>query len=469
MDKLNHSFGNDGLFWISYRDLLRVYQHFDRTRLFDNSWQVTQQWTSLSIPWSVDYHDTRFSFTIARAGPVVITLSQLDDRYFRGLQGQYLFKLQFRLHKDGESDYLVRSPSSYYMRRSVSTEVNLEPGSYTVMLKIVASRYDDLRPTEEIIRKNCKKRRDKLLAMGLSYDLAHAKGQFKESEKEKKERETRERREKRKANAKAAHQAARQARLKQKYKDLRRKQKFEAKRLKAAITSNGRRTPSDDGDVSDASDDERAPAFNAPRYNPRRASEGLGIITPAPTPAAMASRFAHAHQRSDTTNSLPLPSRNRPRRSDSQPPNLQVNGSPLGRRLSIADMSDDALSWDTELDAPPDTDDEFVDPEYADYVNGHPHGLHRGDTSDDEDDEFTADPWNAVCVVGLRLHTKNNQVNIRVVKPDESNSKEHLEKVLDLDDSAIDHTKLGKTPAIGFIPATPIGAEPESIEYSRQG
>lgn len=51
MTKLNHRFGNDGVFWITYDDLLKKYTHFDRTRLFDDSWKITQQWTSLNVPW----------------------------------------------------------------------------------------------------------------------------------------------------------------------------------------------------------------------------------------------------------------------------------------------------------------------------------------------------------------------------------------------------------------------------------
>lgn len=112
MQTLNHRFGDDGIFWISYKDLLRNYQHFDRTRLFGPEWTVTQQWTSLNVPWSVDYLDTQFKISLAKASHVVIVLSQLDDRYFRGLEGQYEFHLQFRVHADGQDDYIVRSNST---------------------------------------------------------------------------------------------------------------------------------------------------------------------------------------------------------------------------------------------------------------------------------------------------------------------------------------------------------------------
>lgn len=109
LQKLDHKFGDDGSFWISYDDLLKKYQAFDRTRLFDSSWKVASIWTTLNVPWTLDYHDTKFAFSLLKRGPVVIVCSQLDERYFKGLEGQYRFELSFRLHKSGEEDYVVRS------------------------------------------------------------------------------------------------------------------------------------------------------------------------------------------------------------------------------------------------------------------------------------------------------------------------------------------------------------------------
>jgi len=88
MQLLDHKFGDDGMFWISYEDLLRRYSSFDRTRLFGPDWIITQQWTTLDVPWTADYNDTKFEITVTKRTPIVITLSQLDDRYFKGLEGQ---------------------------------------------------------------------------------------------------------------------------------------------------------------------------------------------------------------------------------------------------------------------------------------------------------------------------------------------------------------------------------------------
>jgi len=256
MEKLNHRFGDDGLFWISYKDLLRNFGHLDRTRLFSDEWTVNQQWTSVNVPWSVDYLDTKFTITLTKDSPVVIVLSQLDDRYYLGLEGQYDFHLQFRLHKDDEEDYIVRSNGTYFMKRSASTELDLEAGHYTVLLKIRATRLD--RPTvEEVIRRTCCERREKLLSTGLSYDLAHAKGQFRELEREKREREKKEAKAKRHQLAKKAHEQRRKAHKREKEKQKIKKAKIEAK---TARKINGRPGPSPEleqklKDLSVADDD----------------------------------------------------------------------------------------------------------------------------------------------------------------------------------------------------------------------
>ena len=193
MQLLNHEFGNDGVFWISYEDLLKKFQHFDRTRIFGPEWHVTQQWTSIHVPWTAEYHSTKFSLTLEKESPVVIVLSQLDKKYFAGLEGPYDFTLQFRVEKDGDdhTDYIVRSHGNYIMTRSVSTDITLGPGKYSILIRITASPNSNL-DIEELLPSYAENRRDKLIQQGLSYDLAHAKGVIVETEKEREEREARE-------------------------------------------------------------------------------------------------------------------------------------------------------------------------------------------------------------------------------------------------------------------------------------
>lgn len=197
LEALGHKFGgDDGTFWISYEDLIKKYQAFDRTRLFSDDWRVASIWTTLQVPWKQGYHHTHFSFTLSAPSEVVIVLSQLNNRYFRGLEGQYRFALAFRLHRAGHDDYLIRSPSSYRMNRSVNVEVKLDAGEYTVMLNLDATRNDRaIIPVEDVVRQNAKTRREKLLRIGLAYDLAHSKGRHEASPEEEAAREAHEKRE----------------------------------------------------------------------------------------------------------------------------------------------------------------------------------------------------------------------------------------------------------------------------------
>ena len=92
-DHLADTFGDDGVFWISYKDFLKHFARINRVRLFDESWSVSQQWTCVSVPWTVDYLDTHFQFTVTKKGPVAIVLCQPDDRFFHGLSGRYVYSL----------------------------------------------------------------------------------------------------------------------------------------------------------------------------------------------------------------------------------------------------------------------------------------------------------------------------------------------------------------------------------------
>jgi len=75
---LEHSFGENGNFWMSYADLLTKFKDIQQTRLFEQPWKIAQKWISLTIPWKVDYHKTRFSFKMNKKAPVVVVLSQVS-------------------------------------------------------------------------------------------------------------------------------------------------------------------------------------------------------------------------------------------------------------------------------------------------------------------------------------------------------------------------------------------------------
>jgi len=186
-ERLQHKFGDDGIFWISYEDMLRKYKYVDRTRIFGQGWHVAQQWTSVQVPWNTtDYQQTRYQIEVPEDTDAVVVFSQLDDRYFQGLQGKYNYTLQFRIQKqrsddendkeaeDEEDDYIARSAKTYELVRSNNVEVQLEKGNYTVLFKVEAKK-TYRRDVEAVIRDNIW-RKEKLMQMGTLYDLAHQKG-----------------------------------------------------------------------------------------------------------------------------------------------------------------------------------------------------------------------------------------------------------------------------------------------------
>lgn len=269
MQLLDHKFGNDGIFWISYDDLLKKYQHFDRTRIFGPEWNVTQCWTNVDVAWAAQYHSTKFSLTLTERARVVIVLAQLDDAYIGGLDGGYGYDLHFRLEssvKEDENDYIVRSNGNYAMARSVSTDVELEAGTYFVLMKITATRKADQDHLEDVLPFYAATRREKLIQMGLSYDLAHAKGLIVESKQERQERKAQQRSQRAKLREKRKEKARKEA-LKQwgRNRDrhirdkqrVRKKQRAEASRRLQGIHATG--SLERDGDFENRSSTNYAP------------------------------------------------------------------------------------------------------------------------------------------------------------------------------------------------------------------
>lgn len=78
IQRLRHEFADNGVFWMSFDDLLTNFKWIHRTRLFDERWTVAQQWTSNPISWVPGYLKTNFVIQIKRAGPTVVVLSQVS-------------------------------------------------------------------------------------------------------------------------------------------------------------------------------------------------------------------------------------------------------------------------------------------------------------------------------------------------------------------------------------------------------
>ncbi|KAI9331278.1 hypothetical protein DFJ73DRAFT_630771, partial [Zopfochytrium polystomum] len=99
MQLLGHRFGDDGVFWMEYKDFLNEWYQVDRAILFDETWSLSRQFLEVQAAIPASYADFVFDFTVSKSGPVFVVLSQVDTRYFQGLEGRYTFSLNFRLLK----------------------------------------------------------------------------------------------------------------------------------------------------------------------------------------------------------------------------------------------------------------------------------------------------------------------------------------------------------------------------------
>lgn len=354
----------------------------------------------------------------------------MDPRYFDGLEGQYEFQLQFRLEKDGEKDYIVRSHGNYIMNRSVSTDLVLSAGTYSVLMKIIATR-DTEKPTpDEVIKTKCRAMREKLLQIGLSYDLAHAKGRFKETEEEKEERE-REEKEAEKERRRAALRLQRRKewqhgknvlkkvraleKKNKQRKDERAREKAET-RMVAGLSVEDDRSDigSSEGDKTtngESETEESAPAETVNGYQ-REASRAA----PVSRPEEYIKRFNEELDRASRREGIP---------------SLRVNGSAalLGDSPDGESDSDFESVFDSEVGVTPSVMTALLDRAH--------------EPAPDDDMDFEHDPWNAVCVVGLRVYSKDPALSVEIVRPKRDGD---AEAPLDLDDPAAGATKNAKSP-----------------------
>ena len=364
------------------------------------------------------------------------------------------------------------------MSRSVSADLELEAGTYSVLMKVTAKR-DPEKPTpEEVVRKHSKNSQDKLLMIGMAYDLAHAKAQIKETEQEKELRKQREK--KREA---AEHKQLREEYREQKYKrwlyakkaherEKRHAQAKEQRRRKKANERKATNVPDDTAKAPTPGPDsqmppdksetpkaeeqttvgahETAPLPTVPEETEGQATSGAIETAPPktapelPSPPAEAATKDSEPAQTDIANKdqttedkikqfnqslaaiphLNLPSTSNPSRaasSNARPPSTIP---PDDDYVSDASFNS---SIDTDLDglyisAPARNDDAPPPP---------PPPADNGNDLDD-DAEFENDPWNAVCVVGLRVYSKDPKLSVLIVRP--KNEDDDEETPLDVDD-----------------------------------
>jgi hypothetical protein len=330
---------------------------------------------------------------------------QLDTRYFRGLEGEYDFTLQFRLEKEGEEDYIVRSSTNYMMSRTVNTDITLDAGKYSVLVKVTAYRRKNADGPEDVVRYNASNRREKLVQIGLSYDLAHTKGLAMDTEAEKREgaeREERHRLAERQKLREQTVQKLKQQHIREKKVQARRKRIAERERLQQAAEK-----------ASSHGESQEQNIISNGRHEHDNLTNGLGI------------QKAIEHGTSSTTNGILS---NRPS------PRLKTNFTKKSSSDDeIAEMLED-FEFDSDLDMPPESSHS---PSLSSSASSPlPPSSSSGGGSGQRGDNHN--PWNAVCVVGLKVFSKDPLLKLQVVKP--GCCGERGEAPLDRDDPAVSAT-----------------------------
>jgi hypothetical protein len=391
-------------------------------------------------------------------------------------------RISQRSDTNSPSCSIVRSHGNYWMRRSVTAELELEPGEYHVLMKVEAEKLSWALPVEDVVRNNAKGRRDKLLRIGLAYDLAHAKGELKLTDEEKKLQRKMEA--KKKANErKEMKDKMMKDKKKRKHNDNKelRKQRAAAEKrnakgkARAAKRAEKERVENEKREKAEKEKKENEAKSAETKPDEKKADEKNAEVVANPDTAAATlepSATAEGSEPSEPaaaegTTAEPTPATAEPsttvgaKKDELIPPpagsegpshllEIRLNGSSVPPSMlddfgdqDESDLSDiESVVSDISVGV---VDDAIAEAKLAAETAAPP-------PNDDDDDEFQKDPWNAVAVVGLRIYTKPSNegvedkeaagVKIWVVRPRlDSDGDEKAERKLDVDDPAVDATK----------------------------
>ncbi|WQF82321.1 Putative cysteine peptidase, cysteine active, peptidase C2, calpain, catalytic [Colletotrichum destructivum] len=416
LKRFNHTFGDDGVFWMSYEDMLSTFMYIHRTRLFDEKWTVVQQWTSANVSWVTGYLQTKFIVEVKKSGMVVIVLTQLDDRYFHGFEGQYWFELHFVLQKatpeatgDGakngaeskdtpEPEQICRvRPVHKWENRSVSCEVDLEPGVYEVLPKVTAARHhngDAAKPVEDIVKEYAERNPQKLRQVGLQYDIAHAKGGVRDEDEliEKKKLE---------AKAKKESKKAKKKRKQRKALGIAAKVLEDSAKVVSDMANEGKKTDEAKSEVkAEPKTDSGQEKEKEKEKESTGSSQKPATIDDKPADLASSSKPAEG------------PTTEPKKPDEKKDENMEKKKEEKGEEAATA--------AEAPVVPPPAAEDAEAPEEASAEKEDSESETDAESTVEDDDDEVTGTPWNAVCVLGLRVYARDPDVAIKLTTPSDA-------------------------------------------------
>lgn len=364
--------------------------------------------------------------------------SQLNTRYFVGLQGQYRFHLEFLVRKVNSTETLAEGRGYPHSdgrsdSRSVNCEIYLEPGTYEVLPKITAERRGYGKAVERVVQIHADKNPKKLRQVGMQYDLAHAKAGVldEDAEQELKREKDKEKRKKQKkkqdkvdqmSDAMARMQVAinsLQLELKKKGKQKEKEGDAEGEKLEDPIPAKVEdKEPKDQGQQAqkrDQTNETPLKEYSPPGFWPgdsfRSTSQLAEAGRQAQTPSADGSRDEKRPNASDMA--VEPAGKNRVtngegsgQRKDAPIPTPSPSPVPTPqpdpeRQSGPASDNESDSSSDSETDNDSDSDSSED-------------GMNLPETSDDRNP-----PWNPVCVMFLRVYAQDRDVSVKLVEKDE--------------------------------------------------
>ncbi|KAK1659830.1 hypothetical protein BDP55DRAFT_732999 [Colletotrichum godetiae] len=443
-EELGHHPGNDSVFWINYDDFLRKFHHIDRTRLFrDPAWRCVQRWIGVEVPWKSQFNE-KFHVKLSKDGPLVLVLTQLDTRYFKGLQGQYSFRIHFRIHerdRSGAEDYIVRSHGNYVMDRSVSIELpDMPAGEYSIFMSVTGERDTNISSVEDVVKRECKKRieNDKLAQTGAAYDLAHSKGtahlqevtrlrKIKEQQRasESRQKERRKLWERRHTNREVTKQ---QTKKNNEKRDRKLAKKAEAAKAKADLEV-AEKAAAEAKKAEEARILEEAEAKKKDAEKPKDETVQTDVAKDESKHESKeeSKDVAAGDSKSDGTNESKEDSKNEGKKESKKDSKDEVKKDAAEDQPADKSAPAPAFAPEPPAQKSNDSDGDSSDSPIEDWEELYsdddmvrksrltPSGPpKRHDERYESEEEGLPDPWNAVCIVGLRIYSMDEDLEVRV-------------------------------------------------------
>jgi hypothetical protein len=333
----------------------------------------------------------------------------LDDRYFRGLEGKYDFDLHFVLQERGcdAGDHIVRARGAWFGNRSISAEVDLEAGVYEVLPKIEASRDADAPDVQEVVIKVADRNPQKLRQIGLNYDIANAKGISELTEEERKQREQKKKEAAEKKKKKMQEEAKEKADLetwkKEEKADYEAWKRKKARHARLSDTGVDKTKTKDEEVKTDAAAD---------------ATETAKVEEDASSPSTIAEVTTDVK---DEANKGDTDVKDAEAGPEAGNENETEHEDDTGDHAEAQETPEDAGHPD---DLVPIADGPGPSPgPYRPMYRRHPDSIY-GDGPQPPPPrrsrpppDNAPKPWNAVCVLGLRVYSQDSGVSIKLVKP----------------------------------------------------